>query len=442
MLLQDRLQHAGLRNVRTHESVGVLFIDLDDFKHVNDTHGHHVGDELLVAVAHRLSALVRPDDTLARVSGDEFVFLCERLSDRTDAERLVERIEAAFELPFELSGVQLTLSASVGLAIADPGEEITDGLLVEADTAMYRAKRRSGRDTRLLGRFDALDLAAGSLGCQLRTALDADELDVAYQPMVRTSDGSITGVEALVRWTHATRGAVSPAVIVAVAEQTELINEVGAWVLERSCEDHQRWLAGREGLSLDLAVNVSVRQLRVPDFVGMVTMVLAATGTRPEALILEVTESILMDDADRAHLVLEELRELGVRIALDDFGTGFSSLSYLQQVPADIIKIDRSFVAGIDVTPNASAILAAVTDLAHVLSLPVTAEGVETRSERDEVRTIGYEYAQGFFYAHPMSAAAIEQLLRRTGRDAGHLPSADGGPSELAGPKAPAAPTR
>ena len=423
-LLRDRLQHAAERAARTHESVAILFIDLDDFKLVNDAYGHHVGDELLVAVARRLAALVRSDDTLARVSGDEFVLLCENLADRSDAELLVSRIDESFDAPFELSGVELTLTASVGIAVAGPGEAISDRLLVEADTAMYHAKRNDRWGTHLAGRRNVLDLDSSSLGRQLSSALANDEFEVVYQPVVRCADGLITGVEALLRWTHATRGAVPPSVVVAVAEGSELISQVGSWVLRRSCDDHRRWLTSHRGVTLDLAVNISVRQLLAPDLVGTVATALAAVDAEPGALILEVTESVLMDDAHRAQLVLNELRETGVRIALDDFGTGFSSLSYLRQVPIDIIKIDRSFVADADQTASGAAILGAVTNLAHVLSLPVVAEGVETEGQRDEVTAVGCESAQGYFYAHPMTATAIEELLGGHREGAVHLPDA------------------
>ncbi len=421
VLLQDRLEHAGQRAVRRHDSVAILFIDLDGFKRVNDTHGHHVGDELLVAVAHRLAALVRPDDTLARVSGDEFVFLCENLAGRADAELLVRRIGRSFEEPFDLSGVVVTLTASVGMAVAGPGETISDRLLVEADTAMYRAKQDDREGTHLQSRRGLLDLDGSGLEARVRWALANEEFEVVYQPLVRSTDGLIVGVEALLRWTDVTRGAVPPSVIVAAAERSDLINQVGAWVLQRSCEDHQRWRARHDGVALDLAVNVSVRQLLAPGFVDTVASVLAATDTAPATVILEITENVLMDDADRAQVVLNELRETGVRIALDDFGTGFSSLSYLRQLPLDIIKIDRSFVADIDLTSGGSDILAAVTNLAHVLLIPVTAEGVETQHQRDEVSAVGCELAQGFFYAHPMPASAIEQLLGENG--ARHLPT-------------------
>jgi diguanylate cyclase (GGDEF)-like protein len=422
LLLQDRFEHAAQRAARTHESVAVLFVDLDDFKRINDTHGHHVGDELLHAVARRLAALVRPDDTLARVSGDEFVFLCENLADRLDADLLVRRIAASFRVPFELSGLEVTLTASVGIAVAGPGEVISDRLLVEADAAMYRVKRQGRVGMHPPHPGEALDLRNSDLDPRMRAALANDEFEVVYQPQVRSTDGLIVGVEALLRWTDATWGAVPPSVIVAIAERSELIREIGAWVLRRSCDDHQRWCTSHRRVALDLAVNVSVRQLLAPGFVATVARALAATDTPASAVVLEITESVLMDDAGRAQLVLNEVRETGIRIALDDFGTGFSSLSYLRQLPIDIIKIDRSFVADVDVPMGGGAILAAVTNLAHVLRLPVTAEGVETQQQHDTVSAIGCELAQGFFYARPMTATAIDELLGANGGSAGHLP--------------------
>jgi len=345
VLLQDRLQHAAKRALRTRESVAVLFVDLDGFKGVNDTHGHDVGDALLVALASRLTSLMRPDDTLARLSGDEFVFLCENLVDRSDAELLAHRVDAAFTVPFDLGGVELSITASVGIAVAGPGEAISDRLLVAADTAMYHAKRQGSRGRHPAGRRAMLDLD-GSLGREVRSALQKGEFELRYQPLVRSADGLITGLEALLRWRHPTRGPVPPEVIVAVAERSELISALGAWVLRRSSEDYARWRAGSPDATLDLAVNVSARELLAPAFVETVTAVLAAADMAPGALILEVTESVWTDDAGRAQLVLDELRELGIRIALDDFGTGYSSLSQLRQLPIDSIKLDRSLLEG------------------------------------------------------------------------------------------------
>jgi diguanylate cyclase (GGDEF)-like protein len=412
LLLKERLEHASQRALRSHSSAAVLFADLDRFKDVNDTYGHQVGDELLLAVADRLSRLVRPGDSLARVSGDEFVFLVEDLDGAADAGVLARRIEQAFEQPFVLTGVQLTITASVGIAFAGPGEDISDQLVARADMAMYQAKRRGGGhhqliDLRQLVRSQSDD----DLREDLRAALEHDQLAVAYQPIVRMSDGLVTGVEALLRWTHPGRGRISAHWMVAAAEQTGLIHEIGAWVLQRSCRDRGRWLAAHPDAPLDLAVNVSTRQLKSRDFAAGVAAALATTGMEPSALTLEMTENILIEDSERAMAVLTDLKRMGVRLALDDFGTGFSSLNYLRCLPVDIVKIDQAFIADIDQADAGGAIVTAVTDLAHVLGLTVTAEGVESRSQRDVVKSIGCESAQGYFYSRPMDASAVDRLL-------------------------------
>ena len=412
VLLQERLEHASQRGQRTHRSVAVLFVDLDHFKRVNDDYGHSVGDELLVAVAARLSMLARPDDTFARVSGDEFVFLCEDLSHASDVDVLVGRIDEAFAAPFVLTDVELAVTASVGIAYSGPGEAVTDDLVLDADMAMYQAKRRGGATHQVIDlRVAEVAHDRNQLERDLRAALARAELDVAYQPIVRTTDGHITGVEALVRWTSPDRGAVPALTTVAVAEQSGLIDEVGAWVLERSCRDWVTWLAAHPGHPLDLSVNVSARQLMRAGFASTVAAVLEATGMEPTALVLEVTESVIIEDGDRAMRVLSDLKTLGVRLALDDFGTGYCSLSYLQRFPVDIIKIDQSFVANLGLDAAASAIAAAVTSLAHVLGMTVTAEGVETEKQRDEVFSIGCELAQGFLFAQPMSARDLSAQL-------------------------------
>ena len=412
LLLLERIERAGQRAKRTHKDAAVLFADIDRFKRVNDTHGHKVGDELLIAVGHRLSGLVRPSDTLARVSGDEFVILCEDMSSPNDAEILARRIDDAFTDPFVLSGCEYGLTVSVGVAFAGPGEEISDELVVKADVAMYQAKRNGGAGHHIIDLREAIrSNDRNSLERDLRSAFVAGELDVAYQPIVRSADGLVTGVEALLRWTHPDRGAVPALYMVGVAEQSSLISEIGAWVLERSCRDRAAWLRQHPEAPLELAVNVSARQLISEDFCGIVARVLDKTGMDPTALILEVTENTFIEDSERAMTVLYDLRELGIRLALDDFGTGYSSLSYLRRLPVQIVKIDQGFIADIGNTPTSSAILAAVTNLAHVLGLNVTAEGVETERQRAEVTAIGCDAAQGYFYARPMPAAAIGALL-------------------------------
>jgi diguanylate cyclase (GGDEF)-like protein len=412
LMLQQRLEHAALRGKRSHSNSAILFADLDRFKQVNDTHGHQVGDELLLAVANRLSSLVRPGDTLARFSGDEFVFLCEDLHSVADAETLANRIDASFIDPFSLGDIELTITASVGTAYAGLGQDLSAQLLVDADIAMYQAKRKGGAGHQIFDLREARRMTdSHSLGKDLRSAFSFGQLDVAYQPLVRSMDGLVTGVEALLRWTHPDRGPVSPLAMVAVAEQSGLISDIGAWVLERSCQDRNRWMTDNAGAKLDLAVNVSGRQLMTPDFGSTVAAVLERTSTDPTAVVLEITENVLIEDGARSVAVLADLKQLGVRLALDDFGTGYSSLSYLRRMPIDIVKVDQGFVADIDTAPGVDAIIAAVTNLSHALGLTVTAEGVETQRQRDEVNAIGCDSSQGFFYARPMAAATFSEHL-------------------------------
>ncbi len=412
VLLQQRLEHAAQRARRSHSMAAVLFADLDRFKVVNDSHGHDIGDQLLVAVARRLPHLVRPGDTLARVSGDEFVFLCEDLRDIADAETLAQRIGDAFTAPFALDDVDVAMTASVGMAFAGRGEVITPQPVVDADIAMYQAKRL-GR-----GGHVAIDLRRArttsdrtDLRRDLRSAFARDELSLAYQPVVRLPDGQVQGVEALLRRQDPVRGAVPPTTVVKVAEECGLIHQIGAWVLERACIDRNRWAQLDPTQPLDVAVNVSAQQLRRADFAQTVLSVLSRTGTDPAALVLEMTETVLIEDS--AHLVdvLGELRSLGVRLALDDFGTGYSSLSYLRRLPVDIVKIDQTFIsdAGHDVA--ADAVVSAVTQLAHALGLSVVAEGVETPGQQADLREAGCELAQGFLFSPPVPAQTIANLL-------------------------------
>ncbi len=425
LLLQQRLAHAALRAKRSNSNAAILFADLDHFKHVNDTYGHLVGDELLVAVAQRLTSLVRPGDTLARVSGDEFVFLCEDLRSPDDVERLARRIDRAFAAPFVLSESEITVTASVGMAYAGPGEEVSDQLIERADTAMYQAKRKGGASHQIIDLREARQTDdRNSLERDLHCAFTDGQLAVAYQPIVRSRDGLITGVEALLRWTHPKHGPVPPGVMVEIAEQTSLICDIGEWVLERSCRDRNRWLEAHPHAPLDLAVNLSTRQLMSTDICSVVTRVLTETGMDPAHLVLEMTENVFIEDSERARgILIATWTGPASGIALDDFGTGYSSLSYLRDLPVDIVKIDQGFIADIGTAPRAGAIVAAVTNLAHVLGLAVTAEGVETEIQRDEVRAIGCESSQGYFFARPMPAAAISEHLGASITNAPHLPA-------------------
>ncbi|WP_165372759.1 putative bifunctional diguanylate cyclase/phosphodiesterase [Pengzhenrongella frigida] len=405
VLLQERIDQAARRARRSQSLAAVLFIDLDNFKRVNDAYGHHVGDELLVAVANRLSLLVRTGDTLARVSGDEFVFLCEDLADPADVDVLVQRIDAAFELPFAVSSGELVASAGIGIAFSGPGRTVSDHLVLDADMAKYQAKRQGG------GAHQTIDLRAAeedhqrnALEQELRAAGSRGQLSLVYQPIVRMVDGSVVGAEALLRWTHPDQGAVPAATAIAVAERSGQITQVGEWVLARACRDWVAWHRRHPGRRLDLSVNVSARQLMAPQLPAAVARVLATAGMDPAALVLEVTEGVILEDNGRGMRVLHDLKTLGVRLALDDFGTGYCSLSYLQRFPVDIVKIDQTFVVGMGQDAVTSTIVSAVTRLAHELGMTVTAEGVETEAQCHEMREVGCDLAQGYLFAHPMSA--------------------------------------
>jgi diguanylate cyclase (GGDEF)-like protein len=412
LLLQERLEHAAQRAKRSRTYAAILFADLDHFKEINDSYGHQVGDELLLAVARRLSCLVRSSDTLARFSGDEFVFLCEDLHSPEDVEVLAKRIDEAFASPFALSGTNLTVTASVGMAFAGPGEDISNHLVVKADMAMYQVKRKGGAGHQIIDLRDAIQANdERSLEDDLRVAVEQHSLDVAYQPIVRSADGLVTGVEALLRWTHPDRGPISPMAAIAAAEQSGLIGDIGSQLLERGCRDRSRWLKEHAGVPLDLAVNISAQQLIAPDFCATVADVLARMRTDPTVLIFEMTENIFSADRERAIAVMSDLRAQGIRLALDDFGAGYSSLSDLRRLPIHIVKLDRSFIADIDQTPTGTETVAAVTNLAHVLGLTVTAEGVETQSQQDAVLAVGCESAQGYFFARPMPASAMAAQL-------------------------------
>jgi diguanylate cyclase (GGDEF)-like protein len=424
VLLQKRLEHAARRALRSHTDAAVLFADLDHFKRVNDTYGHPAGDQLLVAVAQRLSRLVRPGDTLARVAGDEFVFLCEDLVSADYVEVLAMRIGSAFKVPFTIDGTEVSATASIGMAYSGPGEEISDQLIADADMAMYQAKRKGGGSHQILDLREAQQIGERhDLERDLRAAFARGDLDIAYQPVVRCTDGQLVGVEALLRWVDPQRGVVSPLEMIGVAEQSGLITQIGAWVLETSCGQRERWLHQHPDSPLELAVNISARQLMSPDFCGSVALILLRTRMDPGALILEMTEGIFLDDAARAATVLSDLKALGVRLALDDFGTGYSSLSYLSQFPVDIVKIDQGFIARIVHDPTAAAVVESVTRLSHVLGLSVTAEGVETAEQRDSVITLGCELAQGFLFDHPMSARHLSEHLRASPDSVITLPS-------------------
>jgi diguanylate cyclase (GGDEF)-like protein len=413
-LFAQRVDHAVLRNRRSGRQLAVLFTNLDRFKEVNDRHGHSVGDELLMAVAERLTEALRPDDTLARLNGDEFVILCEDIEDASAVERLARRIDAGMNRPFVLSNNELTVTASVGIAYSGPGTDVPGQMLRDADTAMYQAKRRGGAGHQVL---DLREQARTDDRATLRRDLDGvlvrGELTACYQPIVATADGRIVGVEALVRWTHPSRGAIPPALLIPLAEESHAIGDIGCWMLEQACQDVTRWNRRHsEPRRLEVAVNVSPSELLGPDYASKFAAILDDTGTDPCLVTVEVTEDVLIHDPARALVVLHTLKDLGVKVALDDFGTGYSSLSYLREFPVDIVKIDRSFVTSVGEDTDCMTIVSAIIDLAHGLRKTVVAEGTETVTQYRCIAALGGEACQGYYFARPMPADEVDQLLR------------------------------
>ncbi|MEO7836593.1 MAG: EAL domain-containing protein [Acidimicrobiales bacterium] len=416
VLFDQRVDHAIRRARRSGNMAAVLFVDLDRFKVVNDTYGHHVGDELLVSMAARLSGLLRSGDSLARLSGDEFVILCEDLKDPSPAEALASRIGDDLALPFVLSDTTVRMTASVGIAYAGAGDTIPARLLEDADAAMYQAKGKGGArhqvvDLREQRRTeDRIDLERDLQGASAR-----GELEAHYQPIVSAVDGRITGVEALLRWAHPRLGSVSPMTVVPLAEKAGLMGEIGRWMLEEACRQRQRFEKTHHGGDFEISVNVSPNQLMSSDFAATVASVLRATDTEARLLTLEVTESIFIRDSERALVMLQELKRMGVRLALDDFGTGYSSLLYFKRFPVDVVKVDRHFVADLGSDEASSAIVAAVIALARVLRVKVVAEGVETAAQHREVASLGCESCQGFYFSKPLTADDLDVLLAHSG---------------------------
>ncbi len=407
-LLVQRLDHAILRCRRSEKMLAVFFADLDHFKQVNDTFGHHAGDELLISVADRLTGLLRPGDTLARLAGDEFAILCEDLNEVSQVEPLAKRISNALAEPFVVDGNEIKVSASVGIAFAGLADDVPESVIQEADAAMYEAKR-SGGDRHTV--IDLRDRRAAShlarLNRDLTGALRRGELRVEYQPIVRTGSGRLVGAEALLRWAHPAHGTIKPATVIPLAEQSGLITEIGYWLMKQACLDRQRWQGNGQHADIGVSVNVSVHQLMSQDFVQSVSKVLFETGTDPRLVTLEVTESVLVADKPRALRVLKELKSLGVMLALDDFGTGQSSLSHLKQFPVDIVKVDREFVADIEANPASRLIVGAVTRLAHELGMTVTAEGIENPFQLDAVAALDCDFSQGFYFSTPVSSGHL-----------------------------------
>jgi diguanylate cyclase (GGDEF)-like protein len=414
ILLLELIESALLAKRRSGRHVAILFIDLDGFKKVNDVSGHQVGDDLLIATSDRITHLLRPGDALARLAGDEFVVVCEGLDHEFQIDVVAERIVGAISMPFDLDGTTIELSASIGIAFAGEGHN-PEEILHNADVAMYQVKRKGGANFQVIDTDEQqMNENSDSLKRDLGFAVGRHELRLDYQPVVRMSDGRVDGLEALLRWDHPQRGLIPPAILIPLAETSGAIVKIGQWVLENACLDRHRWAAHTGDQELVLAVNVSAHQLMSPEFVAMVESTLSATRTMPHQLCLEITESSFIQDAERAHSVLGQLKTLGVQVALDDFGTGYSSLSYLMEYPVDVVKIDRSFIAKLLVNDASRAIVSATIDLAHALKLLVVCEGVESAEQDREVNALTSDYCQGFYFSHPLSVDDLDELISQT----------------------------
>jgi diguanylate cyclase (GGDEF)-like protein len=397
--------------LRLDRGAAVLLVDLDRFKMVNDSLGHSAGDALLVAVADRIRSCLRDGDTAARLGGDEFAVLLPGLADRAEAEPIAERILDLLHEPFALDRAESYVSASVGIAISAPGEHDAQQLMVHADLAMYQAKKH-GKDHLEVFEpaMESAFQASIALEADLRRAVVRHEFELRYQPIVHLQTGEISGVEALIRWQHPTRGEVAPMDFVPLAEETGMIVPIGEWVLREACRRIAEWNARRAERPLTVSVNISAVQLEQPALPQTVQSALDDTGLPADRLILELTESLLVDHRPATLRRLEAIKALGVRLAIDDFGTGYSSLAYLRRFPVDIIKIDKSFVDDVD-EPTAAALTHGIIQLGQALQLSTIAEGIEHASQLSSLEAGNCEMGQGYFFAQPLTRHDLDELL-------------------------------
>ena len=417
LLFLDRLDVAILDSHRHKTKLGLLFIDLDNFKHFNDSMGHEFGDKLLVATAARLSDCARESETVARLSGDEFTIIQETPECQEDLDSLCQRIVESMQLPLQIMGREVFITVSIGTALYPNDDLEPTGLLAKADAAMYEAKR-SGRNTyrHYVSGMNVYSLDRMTLETDLRMALERDEFRLFYQPQVELSTEKIVGNEALIRWQHPERGLLSPIHFIEIAEETGLIVPIGKWVLQEACRQHMAWIAkGLEPMSI--SVNISAMQFYQTEFCEMVSSIIADSGMQPIYLELELTESLFMHDTDIVLKTLHTLHDLGVKLAIDDFGTGYSNLAYLKMFPIDRLKIDQSFIRHLEREPVNVDIVRAIIALGKSMSLELVAEGVETDDELALVRSSGCDLVQGYRYSKPLPTDQIEAWMKARNQD-------------------------
>jgi diguanylate cyclase (GGDEF)-like protein/PAS domain S-box-containing protein len=412
-LFKDRVEHALRRSSRRiwPRPLAVLFLDLDRFKAINDSFGHASGDALLVAVSRRLRDCVRAEDTVARLGGDEFAVLVEDVGGEAELAQIAERIKETFREPIVIENRELAVAASIGIAVSDTTAESADDLLRNADLAMYRAKASGGGVRRYAAEMHAGIIERLELESDLRHALTRDQLYLVYQPVIDLPTGRLAGAEALLRWQHPTRGLVSPADFVPVAEATGMIVPIGEWVLRQACRDARRWDDVPGGSELAVSVNLSGRQLQTSELSSVVPEALLDAGLAAERLTLEMTESVMIDRSPETLALLHELRGLGVRLAVDDFGTGYSSLSYLHRFPVDAVKIDRSFVERLSGEADETSLVESIVRIGQGLRVATVAEGIEDETQLEALRRLGCDKGQGYLFARPMSAADFERYI-------------------------------
>jgi diguanylate cyclase (GGDEF)-like protein len=434
VLLDDRLAQAVAHANRDAQPFALLVLDLDRFKHINDSLGHRAGDVVLDEVSRRLSSVVRDIDTVARTGGDEFIVVINPSNAPEDALAIAHRARDTLRAPMRVSGVELHVTCSVGIAYYPTDANSADSLIARADAAMYCAKQRGRNNVQCFAQgMDAVTVERVSLESDLHAALEAGQFELHYQPKPDTESGDVYGAEALIRWRHPQRGLIVPDQFIPLAEECGLINEIGAWVLREACRQCAEWQ--RSGLpALRVAVNVAATQFRRGDLLDVIRGALGSAGLEPRFLEIELTESAVMTNPEESAAILEQLSRMGVLVSVDDFGTGYSSINYLRRFPIDKLKIDRSFVRDLDCEVDAS-IVQAIISLAHSLRLKVVAEGVETPEQLKFLRSLGCDQYQGFHFSPPLPANQFAEFLRVWQRpeDAESRAEAERTQSKLAG---------